>query len=281
MVEQANGELVFTEPHEIEESFEDFLDDVQNDSSAPPSQKAKARNVKYAQTRSSPQITPKTIYPKALNNQTENNNLPNEYSPLTPDLPPTLPFARIALNQSAEEGPEALNFWLGNARSTTALHKDNYENLYVAVRGRKHFVLLAPVEMACVNEGRVRRGRFVPDFSSSSSFSASSGAGAVDDDDGSETLKVEIDKDGEPLPVPLWDPDDPLKHTTPYSHLARPLRVTLYEGDMLYLPAMYVLHRKSRQKRNERSTNSEAKVVSQGHAIGGRRRFRLRRKLLV
>ncbi len=59
-----------------------------------------------------------------------------------------IPWARIALGQP----PDAINLWIGNSNSTTALHKDNYENIYCQIRGSKEFVLLPPVEMACVNE---------------------------------------------------------------------------------------------------------------------------------
>ncbi len=78
----------------------------------------------------------------------ENDNLRGEYSDLYTDVAKDIPWARIALGQD----PDAINLWMGNSRSVTALHKDNYENIYCQVMGAKHFVLLPPVEMACVNE---------------------------------------------------------------------------------------------------------------------------------
>lgn len=101
------------------------------------------------------------------------------------------------------------------------MHKDNYENIYVQIRGlrgQKHFVLLPPISMPCVNEQRLRKGRYVPK---------------------NIELEVELDGEAEPVPVAIWDPDLPDKLTTRYSALAKPLRVTLNEGDMLYLPAMW------------------------------------------
>jgi jumonji domain-containing protein 7 len=83
--------------------------------------------------------------------QTQNDNLRNEYTTLFADVPKSIPFARIALDKD----PDAINMWLGNSLSTTALHKDNYENIYVQILGQKHFVLLPPVEAACVNERSV------------------------------------------------------------------------------------------------------------------------------
>ncbi|TKA79651.1 hypothetical protein B0A55_03446 [Friedmanniomyces simplex] len=207
--------LLFVEPHEIFEPFAEFLDSVVQQSSSSSSTTA-AGHVKYAQT--------------------QNDNLRNEYSPLFPDVPANIPFARIALGQKAE----AINLWLGDDRSTTAMHKDNYENLYCQIRGEKEFVLLSPGEMACVNERVLGRGRYVPG-SAAAAATSSSGDDGDDDDDTRMVgdLEVQLDVHAERVPVATWDPDEPEKHATAYSHLAKPLRVTLREGDMLYLPSMW------------------------------------------
>lgn len=136
-------------------------------------------------------------------------------------MPKDIPFARIALEQNAD----AINLWIGNERSTTALHKDNYENIYVQIRGQKHFVLLPPIAMPCVNEQLIAQGGYIPKDEVDGSFSQ---AGLV----------AEAYEDSEAIPVAIWDPEKPDQRATPYSHLAIPLRVTLNEGDMLYLPAM-------------------------------------------
>jgi hypothetical protein len=69
--------------------------------------------------------------------------------------------------------PDAINFWFGDSRSKTCLHKgkingpnsdsqcwppflrstftDPYENCYAVVRGTKTFVLLPPIEYYCVH----------------------------------------------------------------------------------------------------------------------------------
>jgi jumonji domain-containing protein 7 len=51
-------------------------------------------------------------------------------------------------------------------------------------------------------------------------------------------LKMDPTND-EAVPFAIWDPDKPEQNATKFSHLARPLRVTLNPGDMLYLPAMW------------------------------------------
>lgn len=75
--------------------------------------------------------------------QLQNDNLRGEWSALLRDVDEArFPFAEEAFGCK----PEAVNLWLGDARSVTALHKDHYENLYVVVCGRKHFTLYPPVD---------------------------------------------------------------------------------------------------------------------------------------
>jgi jumonji domain-containing protein 7 len=156
--------------------------------------------------------------------QTQNDNLRNEYNTLFADVPKSIPFARIALDKD----PDAINFWLGNSHSTTALHKDNYENIYVQILGQKHFVLLPPVEAACVNERSVLTATYAPQ----NSTTLPSGIERED-------LVVSVDEPEEYVPFATWDPDKPTMHATPFSQFSQPLRVTLDEGDMLYLPALW------------------------------------------
>ena len=147
----------------------------------------------------------------------ENDNLRDEYSPLIPDVPRDIKFA----SEGLDKNPDAVNLWLGNECSTTALHKDNYENIYVQIRGEKHFTLLPPVEMPCVNETNLSRGRYMPTEGSNGK------------------LSIIADEGAEHVPVPVWDPDEPTKRATAYSKLSNPTKLTLKESDMLYLPAMW------------------------------------------
>ncbi|EME86261.1 uncharacterized protein MYCFIDRAFT_88328 [Pseudocercospora fijiensis CIRAD86] len=200
IVEDELGGLMYVEPYETSEAFEDFLKYVQEDTSllqTGRSDTPAARTVKYAQT--------------------QNDNLRGEYSNLFADVPPDISYATLALEQE----PDAINFWLGNERSTTSLHKDNYENIYVQVRGQKHFVLLPPVDMPCVNEKPVACGRYQPSSETSLEF------------------EPRLQADAEPVPVPTWDPDEPQTRATEFSSLSKPTRISLNEGDMFYLPAMW------------------------------------------
>ncbi|KAF6812906.1 phospholipase a2 [Colletotrichum sojae] len=195
-----DSSVIFAKPHEEDQDFEEFLTYVIHQERS----KDTTSEVRYAQT--------------------QNDNLRNEYLPLFTHVPPSVPFARIALDRE----PDAINLWIGNSRSVTALHKDNYENLYVQVRGRKHFVLLPPACHPCVNEKSLvpatYRRRAAGDCSLSLELDNS--------ENGDE-------RSGDNVPFATWDPDSPEVNATPYSHLAEPVRVTLEPGDMLYLPAMW------------------------------------------
>ncbi|TFB05519.1 JmjC domain-containing protein 7 [Trichoderma ghanense] len=183
---------VIAKPHEETQQFDNFLTYIiqqETDPAFPPDSE-----VRYAQT--------------------QNDNLRDEYLPLYPDAQRDIPFARIALGKE----PDAINLWIGNSRSTTALHKDNFENIFVQVVGRKHFVLLPPLFHACVNEDLVLPTTYVRQ---------------------GEGFALAVDRDSPLVPLATWDPDEPERNATPVSALARPLRVTLDPGDMLYLPAMW------------------------------------------
>lgn len=143
----------------------------------------------------------------------ENDNLRDEYSCLYPDTLNDIPFARIAL----QHHPDAINLWIGNSRSFTAAHKDNFENIFVQIRGKKHFTLLPPVCHPCMKETRLAPATYTRK-------------------DGQ--LILEMDPNSETVPFSTWDPDTPPEDSH-WSSLAKPQKVTLEPGDMLYLPAMW------------------------------------------
>lgn len=134
----------------------------------------------------------------------ENDNFRGEYLPLYRDVEADIRWASIALQKE----PDAINLWIGNRHSTTALHRDNYENIYCQIVGSKNFVLLAPVEMACINE------QFLP----SAAYTAD--------------MSLIADDPPNKVPCALWDPDALQENTTRYSSLSRPIRVKLDPGDM-------------------------------------------------
>lgn len=144
----------------------------------------------------------------------ENDNLRFEYQPLFRDIPASIPELTVALARE----PDAINFWLGNSASTTSLHRDNYENIYAQIRGSKTFLLMPPLEAACVNE----------QFLSCATYVREGHRWSIVRDD--QAVKV---------PVAIWDPDKPEEHATEFSAMSQPYRIRLEEGDMLYLPACW------------------------------------------
>jgi len=222
VVETSPNKLSFVKPLEIEEPFSSFLHAVQTQ------ERTANKSSKFIRTSDHPSSnSPPTRYA-----QTQNSNLPSEYASLYPDVPKDgPPFARIALNKT----PDAVNFWLGNSHSVTALHKDNYENIYVQVVGRKHFVLLPPVEAPCVNEMMLEGCTYALKESQTDSDGVVGGVSDIRRGD----LEVRRDVPETKVPFACWDPDSPTQRATPFSRLSRPLRVTLDPGDMLYLPAMW------------------------------------------
>ncbi len=224
VIDLPGGGSIFVKPYERSEPFSTVLDAISAQASSTLPSSNHNPPIRYAQT--------------------QNDNLRDEYTSLFTDVPPSIPFARVALAQP----PDAVNFWLGSAASTTALHKDNYENIYVQILGRKHFVLLPPVDAPCVGEKEVLAGTYAPRTaaggggggggeeereSASASASASASEGNVGD------LVVCVDEPEVHVPFATWDPDVPGQNATPYSRFAQPMRVTLDEGDMLYLPALW------------------------------------------
>ncbi|KAF5126140.1 JmjC domain-containing protein 7 [Metarhizium anisopliae] len=187
-----DGVTVLAKPHEESQMFDDFLTYLtqqEMDKTFP-----EDSEVRYAQT--------------------QNDNFRDEYSCLFPDAQKDIPFARIAL----QRGPDAVNLWIGNSRSVTATHKDNFENIFVQVIGRKHFVLLPPVCHPCMNEALLTPATYVRDETG---------------------LSIRVDEGADLVPFVTWDPDDPQTNSTAFSRFAKPMRVTLNPGDMLYLPAMW------------------------------------------
>jgi jumonji domain-containing protein 7 len=209
--EDNNGEVLFVKPWEEQQPFDNFVDFLTEQELSGVIVES-IEEVRYAQTRTSTYLSEVPVHSNF--SHLENDNLRNEYAALFSHVEKDIPWARIALQQK----PDAINLWIGNSLSTSALHKDNYENIYVQIIGQKHFVLLPPVSYACVAE------RDLPP----ASYSRNDGG------------RLELRKeDGESVPFATWDPDQPGKNDTKYSRYAKPVRVILEEGDMLYLPALW------------------------------------------
>ncbi|MCJ1256106.1 hypothetical protein MMC24_003926 [Lignoscripta atroalba] len=203
LTDLSDGIDYFIKPLDVEEPFDSFLHYIQQQELEGDAN----LNVKYAQT--------------------QNDNLRDEYSELYQDVEEDIAWARIALARK----PDAVNLWIGNSRSTTALHRDNYENIYCQVIGKKHFVLLPPVETACINERMLQSATYAR--------SPANGLNEIERPLGRDNLTIKPDTPMEMIPFATWDPDKPEERPTHFSHLSQPLRIDLDPGDMLYLPALW------------------------------------------
>jgi hypothetical protein len=91
--------------------------------------------------------------------------------------------------------PDAVNLWLGGGTSLTTLHQDFYENVFIVVRGAKHFTILPPSDSFAVPKVRVVEGRYRYD-AATKAFSiervlaeepgTADGVGGGGDDDGDD-----------------------------------------------------------------------------------------------
>lgn len=89
--------------------------------------------------------------------QKQNSNLSEDFPELLSDIDVrTLDFAFEAFNKK----PDAMNFWLGDRRAITSLHKDPYENMYCVISGYKDFILIPPTDYAYVPRSKYPTGAY-------------------------------------------------------------------------------------------------------------------------
>lgn len=79
--------------------------------------------------------------------QRQNSNLTEDFSEIVDDLVMSdIHFAVEAFNKS----PDAVNFWMGDEKAITSMHKDPYENIYCVISGAKDFILIPPIDLPFV-----------------------------------------------------------------------------------------------------------------------------------
>lgn len=89
--------------------------------------------------------------------QKQNSNLLEDFPELLSDIDMrTLKFAFEAFNKH----PDAINFWMGDRRAVTSLHKDPYENMYCVISGYKDFILIPPTDYAYVARSKYPTGAY-------------------------------------------------------------------------------------------------------------------------
>jgi len=74
--------------------------------------------------------------------QKQNNNLNEEFNELKEDISSDV---NELFSHLFQKEPDVSNIWIGTKDSVTSLHKDNYENIFMVIKGEKHFTLIPPV----------------------------------------------------------------------------------------------------------------------------------------
>ncbi|KAK6535598.1 hypothetical protein TWF694_002053 [Orbilia ellipsospora] len=218
IVEQDSTEY-FVTPHTTSQPFTQFLDTLISTTNTP-----KPSTILYAQS--------------------QDSNLSHEYSSLSSDIPPTIPWASIALDQPL---PDAINLWIGTHHSISSLHKDPYQNLYGVVLGTKIFTLMNPLAAIAAKEKKVRSASYTKSYTGEFTITPDPPSNTPPDhdnnqDDGMITWpSVDLD---EYFSLPESErniPSDEISDTDPlkWVKLAQPIKVEVKAGEILYLPALW------------------------------------------
>jgi jumonji domain-containing protein 7 len=140
----------------------------------------------------------------------QNGNLHSDFASVADDVPQALEFATHCFGTE----PDAVNIWIGDSRSVTTFHSDNYENVYAVIRGSKTLTLLPPWDVHRLRRADVPVGRYIKDTNTG--------------------WRVALHGDVR-IRWATAEPKD-LGDGPP------PLTVTLHAGDVLYLPALWAHH---------------------------------------
>ena len=132
---------------------------------------------------------------------------------------------------------EAVNLWVGDARSVSSLHKDHFENFYAVVRGTKEFLLYPPTDVMWL------KSKSYP----SAAWERVRGEDAEADSERLRKTALTLVPEGDGEDV-KWIPVDPLdlesvaRNPDMEVENASPCEITVSAGETLYLPALW-LHR--------------------------------------
>lgn len=88
--------------------------------------------------------------------QKQNSNFTDEFRKLAGDVEADVCWATAAFGKT----PDAVNFWMGDERAVTSMHRDHYENVYCVVSGHKDFILLPPTDLPWVPYENYKTGQF-------------------------------------------------------------------------------------------------------------------------
>lgn len=153
--------------------------------------------------------------------QKQNGNFTGEFSEIISDAEADIKWA----TESFGKDPDAVNFWMGDCRAVTSLHKDHYENLYCVISGEKTFTLYPPTDMPYIPHQNYEVAQY-----HQNKFNK---------------FEVIDEPSGNPSETVPWIPVDPLNpdfETYPMFAKARAISCTVRKGDVLYLPSLWFHH---------------------------------------
>lgn len=159
-----------------------------------------------------------TAYKDIYYIQKQNSNLTDEFSTLLQDVDQGISWGTTAFGKD----PDAVNFWMGDGRAITSMHRDHYENLYCVVKGWKKFILIPPTDLP-----------FVPYESYDSAVYVQNEEGLFD---------IKCTESNQQVPWVAIDPLNPDLRQYPSYEKARPIEVIIHEGETLYLPSLWFHH---------------------------------------
>lgn len=176
--------------------------------------------------------------------QKQNSNLIQDFPELLNDIDMnTLQFASESFNKP----PDAINFWMGEDRAVTSLHKDPYENVYCVISGYKDFTLISHIDLPFIARSKYPSGVY------------KTVNGEMIIEPVMASMKQLFFKDSSHIqliffffivdnncPVEIeWVSVDPLKpdfNTFPEFEKATKFNLRLFKGDILYLPSLWYHH---------------------------------------
>ncbi|XP_014476250.1 PREDICTED: jmjC domain-containing protein 7 isoform X2 [Dinoponera quadriceps] len=159
--------------------------------------------------------------------QKQNSNFISSFRKLWSDAEIEILWA----NEAFGKQPDAVNFWMGDERAVTSMHKDPYENIYCVVTGKKNFILHPPTDLPWIP---------YKNYPSAVYKEHEPGKWTIE-----STVNETLEQVANLSTLTPWICIDPLKpdyEKYPKYGNAHTLRVTLNAGDALYLPSLWFHH---------------------------------------
>ncbi|RZC40706.1 Cupin 8 domain containing protein [Asbolus verrucosus] len=150
--------------------------------------------------------------------QRQNSNLIEDFPELICDVSDEISWASQAFNKH----PDAVNFWMGDYRAITSMHKDFYENIYCVIDGYKDFILIPPTDLPYVTYKTYPVGTYKNVLSTNFH---------IEEVTDNKIKWIAVD----PLNTRHYEKYPQFKNATQY-------KVRVKSGDCLYLPSLWFHH---------------------------------------